>query len=105
VIPIFLPNDFCKTEILDIVEDDLSTKANLAKPVVNWGRPGMLKLDVELEQKKHRIEDAAQTTKAAVEDGILLRGGVTLIAAQEALEEFELNGNEATGRADHHAVP
>ena len=53
--------------------------------------------EVELKEKKHRIEDAVQTTKAAVEEGIVAGGGVTLLHAQEGLEKLELNGDEATG--------
>jgi chaperonin GroEL len=53
--------------------------------------------EVELKEKKHRIEDAVQTTKAAVEEGIVAGGGVTLLHAQEALEKLELADDEATG--------
>ncbi len=53
--------------------------------------------EVELKEKKHRIEDAVQTTKAAVEEGIVAGGGVTLLHAAEALEKLELEGDEATG--------
>src|SRR5207249_11563016 len=41
--------------------------------------------EVELKEKKHRIEDAVQTTKAAVEEGIVLGGGVALLTAQASL--------------------
>ncbi|HEX2050979.1 MAG TPA: chaperonin GroEL [Actinomycetota bacterium] len=65
------------------------------------GGVGVIKVgaatEVELKEKKHRIEDAVQTTKAAVEEGIVPGGGVTLLAAQEALEKLELTGDEATG--------
>ena len=61
--------------------------------------------EVELKEKKHRIEDAVQTTKAAVEEGIVAGGGVTLLQAQEALEKLELEGDEATGsRIVRHAL-
>ena len=53
--------------------------------------------EVELKEKKHRIEDAVQTTKAAVEEGIVAGGGVALLSAQQALEKLELAGDEATG--------
>jgi chaperonin GroEL len=53
--------------------------------------------EVELKEKKHRIEDAVQTTKAAVEEGIVAGGGVTLLHAQEGLEKLELTGDEHTG--------
>jgi chaperonin GroEL len=53
--------------------------------------------EVELKEKKHRIEDAVQTTKAAVEEGIVPGGGVALLAAQEVLDKLDLDGDEATG--------
>jgi chaperonin GroEL len=65
------------------------------------GGVGVIKVgaatEVELKEKKHRIEDAVQTTKAAVEEGIVAGGGVTLLAAREGLEKLELDGDEATG--------
>ena len=65
------------------------------------GGVGVIKVgaatEVELKEKKHRIEDAVQTTKAAVEEGIVAGGGVTLLHAQEALEKLELTGDEQTG--------
>jgi chaperonin GroEL len=53
--------------------------------------------EVELKEKKHRIEDAVQTAKAAVEEGIVPGGGVTLLHAQEAIEKLTLEGDESTG--------
>jgi chaperonin GroEL len=55
--------------------------------------------EVELKEKKHRIEDAVQATKAAVEEGIVPGGGVTLVLAQVALEKLELDlvGDELAG--------
>ncbi len=53
--------------------------------------------EVELKEKKHRIEDAVQTTKAAVEEGIVPGGGVALLAAQPALDKLDLEADEATG--------
>ncbi|MFZ4516056.1 MAG: chaperonin GroEL [Acidimicrobiia bacterium] len=55
--------------------------------------------EVELKEKKHRIEDAVQTTKAAVEEGVVPGGGVALLRAQaKTLELAEtLTGDEATG--------
>jgi len=65
------------------------------------GGVGVIKVgaatEVELKEKKHRIEDAVQTTRAAVEEGIVAGGGVTLLHAQEAIEKVELSGDEATG--------
>src|SRR5207344_945663 len=53
--------------------------------------------EVELKEKKHRIEDAVQTTKAAVEEDIVPGGGVALLTAQAALDKVDLEGDEATG--------
>jgi chaperonin GroEL len=53
--------------------------------------------EVELKEKKHRIEDAVSATKAAVEEGIVAGGGVTLLQAQTALDKTDLEGDEKTG--------
>ncbi|WP_172192761.1 chaperonin GroEL [Actinomyces faecalis] len=53
--------------------------------------------EVELKERKHRIEDAVRNAKAAVEEGIVAGGGVALIQAAEALSALELEGDEATG--------
>jgi chaperonin GroEL len=53
--------------------------------------------EVELKEKKHRIEDALSATRAAVEEGIVAGGGVALIRAEEALRKLDLGGDEATG--------
>ena len=54
--------------------------------------------EVELKERKHRIEDAVRNAKAAVEEGIVAGGGVALIQAGEAaFEKLDLTGEEATG--------
>ncbi|MEX2556429.1 MAG: chaperonin GroEL, partial [Actinomycetota bacterium] len=53
--------------------------------------------EVELKEKKHRIEDAVSATKAAVEEGIVPGGGVTLLQAQKSLDKLDLEGDERTG--------
>src|SRR5436305_47300 len=53
--------------------------------------------EVELKEKKHRIEDAVSATRAAVEEGIVPGGGVTLIRAEAAIDKLDLEGDEATG--------
>ena len=53
--------------------------------------------EVELKEKKHRIEDAVSATRAAVEEGVVPGGGVTLIRAESALDDLGLEGDEATG--------
>ncbi|MCP3426308.1 chaperonin GroEL [Rothia sp. AR01] len=54
--------------------------------------------EVELKERKHRIEDAVRNAKAAVEEGIVPGGGVALIqAGVTAFEKLQLSGDEATG--------
>jgi chaperonin GroEL len=54
--------------------------------------------EVELKERKHRIEDAVRNAKAAVEEGIVAGGGVALIqAGKKAFETLKLEGDEATG--------
>jgi chaperonin GroEL len=55
--------------------------------------------EVELKEKKHRIEDAVSTTKAAIEEGVVAGGGVTLLRAQQAVLDAAagLSADEATG--------
>ncbi|MFZ9702681.1 MAG: chaperonin GroEL [Candidatus Limnocylindrus sp.] len=53
--------------------------------------------EVELKEKKHRIEDALSTTRAAVEEGIVAGGGTTLLQARASLEKLKLEGDEQVG--------
>ncbi len=55
--------------------------------------------EVELKEKKHRIEDAVSTTKAAIEEGVVPGGGVALLRAQQDIlqRSEKLEGDEATG--------
>ncbi len=55
--------------------------------------------EVELKEKKHRIEDAVSTTKAAIEEGVVPGGGVALVRSLDAVEAAAkaLEGDEATG--------
>ena len=54
--------------------------------------------EVELKERKHRIEDAVRNAKAAVEEGIVAGGGVALLqASTTAFEKLDLEGDEATG--------
>ena len=55
--------------------------------------------EVELKEKKHRIEDAISATRAAIEEGIVAGGGTALIHAATAIDELTLTGDEATGAA------
>ncbi|GGC61510.1 chaperonin GroEL [Hoyosella rhizosphaerae] len=53
--------------------------------------------EVELKERKHRIEDAVRNAKAAVEEGIVAGGGVALLQASPALDDLKLEGDQATG--------
>src|SRR5262249_2697465 len=54
--------------------------------------------EVELKERKHRIEDAVRNAKAAVEEGVVPGGGVALLqAGRTAFEKLDLSGDEATG--------
>jgi chaperonin GroEL len=55
--------------------------------------------ETELKERKHRVEDAVQATRAAVEEGVVSGGGVAFINALPALERLKLEGDEATGVA------
>ncbi len=62
--------------------------------VINVGAP----TEVEMKEKKARMEDALQATKAAQEEGILPGGGVALLKTAKTLDKLELTGDERTGR-------
>jgi chaperonin GroEL len=53
--------------------------------------------EVELKEKKHRVEDALSATRSAVEEGIVPGGGVALLTAQSAIDKLELEGDALTG--------
>ena len=53
--------------------------------------------EVELKEKKHRLEDAISATRAAIEEGIVAGGGASLVHASAALDDLGLTGDEATG--------
>jgi chaperonin GroEL len=55
--------------------------------------------ETELKERKHRVEDAVQATRAAVEEGIVSGGGVAFINALPAIEKLKLDDDEATGLA------
>lgn len=55
--------------------------------------------EVELKEKKHRVEDALSATRAAVEEGILPGGGVSLLNASHILDSLIKDGDEGTGAA------
>jgi len=53
--------------------------------------------EVELKERKHRVEDALSATRAAVEEGILPGGGVALLNALPVLDKLQVEGDESTG--------
>jgi chaperonin GroEL len=53
--------------------------------------------EVELKERKHRIEDAISATRAAIEEGIVAGGGSALLQAASALDDLDLSGDELTG--------
>jgi chaperonin GroEL len=53
--------------------------------------------EVELKEKKHRIEDALSATRAAIEEGVVAGGGTALVRAREAVDKLSLDGDEGTG--------
>ncbi len=53
--------------------------------------------ETELKERKHRVEDALSATRAAVEEGILPGGGITLLKAVSVLNKLKVSGDEATG--------
>ncbi|MEO0266432.1 MAG: TCP-1/cpn60 chaperonin family protein, partial [candidate division WOR-3 bacterium] len=53
--------------------------------------------EVEMKEKKARVEDALHATRAAVEEGIVPGGGVALLRCQDAIDELKLEGDELTG--------
>jgi chaperonin GroEL len=89
-----------KTQIADTTSDFDREKLQerLAKlsggvAVIKVGAP----TEVELKEKKHRIEDALSATRAGVEEGMVAGGGTALINALPALDRLEVTGDEKTG--------
>jgi len=54
--------------------------------------------EVEMKEKKHRVEDALSATRAAVEEGIVAGGGVALLKTAKAIKKLDLSGEAAIGR-------
>ena len=89
-----------KTQVADTTSDFDREKLQerLAKlsggvAVIKVGAP----TEVELKEKKHRIEDALSATRAGVEEGMVAGGGTALINALSALDTLEVTGDEKTG--------
>ncbi len=89
-----------KTQIADTTSDFDREKLQerLAKlsggvAVIKVGAP----TEVELKEKKHRIEDALSATRAGVEEGMVAGGGTALVNALPVLDKLEVSGDEKTG--------
>jgi chaperonin GroEL len=54
--------------------------------------------EIEMKERKHRVEDALHATRAAVEEGIVVGGGVAMLRASEAVKKLDLTGEAAVGR-------
>src|SRR5256885_1939945 len=76
-----------------IVAEDVDGVALATLAVIKVGAA----TEVELKEKKHRIEDALSTTRAAIEEGLVAGGGVALLQAIPALDAVKLLGDEAVG--------
>jgi chaperonin GroEL len=65
------------------------------------GGVGVIKVgaatEVEMKEKKHRVEDALSATRAAIEEGIVAGGGATLVHALSAIDSVQATGDESTG--------
>jgi chaperonin GroEL len=89
-----------KTEI-DNTDSDYDREKLQERLAKLAGGVGVIKVgaatEVELKEKKHRIEDAVSNARAAVEEGIVPGGGVALLRTQDSLTKLELPGDEATG--------
>jgi chaperonin GroEL len=53
--------------------------------------------ETEMKEKKHRVEDALAATRAAIEEGILPGGGISLLSSLKVIDSLSLTGDEATG--------
>jgi len=53
--------------------------------------------ETEMKEKKHRVEDALQATRAALEEGVVPGGGIVLVQAQKLVDKLDLSGDERTG--------
>src|ERR687887_1422 len=89
-----------KTEI-DNTDSDYDREKLQERLAKLAGGVGVIKVgaapQVELKGKKQPIEEAGSNARAAVEEGLVPGGGVTLLRAQEALAKVDLSGDEATG--------
>ena len=89
-----------KTQIEDTTSDydreklqERMAKLSGGVAVIKVGAP----TEVELKERKARVEDALSATRAAVEEGIVPGGGVALVRAQRVLDDLKLKGDEAVG--------
>ena len=87
--------------VLDNTKSDFDKEKTAERLAKLTGGVAIIKVgaatEVEMKEKKHRIEDALQATKAAVEEGIVPGGGVALLQAASAVDSLKLFGDELTG--------
>ena len=82
----------------DYDREKLSERANQLSgtiAVIDVGAP----TEIEQRERKHRVEDAVSATRAALEEGVVVGGGVALVRAERAIEELDLAGEEKLGAA------
>lgn len=86
---------------LEITESDFDREKLRERMAKISGGVAVIKVgaasEVEMKEKKHRIEDAVAATKAAIEEGIVAGGGVALIRAKKVLGTLNLSGDEKLG--------
>ncbi|MDA1038138.1 MAG: chaperonin GroEL [bacterium] len=86
---------------MNVTESDYDKEKMQERIAKLTGGVGIIKVgaatEVEMQEKKHRVEDAVAATKAAVEEGIVPGGGVALVRASKALDALDLEGEERIG--------
>src|SRR6202049_1704923 len=98
-----------KSEI-ENTDSDYDRKKLQARLAKLWGGAAVYKVgaatETEMKEKKHRVEDALQATRAALEEGIVSGGGVALLAAQDALklDAIELPDEQTGAKIVHRAL-
>lgn len=87
--------------VLENTKSDFDKEKLMERMAKLSGGVGVIKVgaatEVELKEKKHRIEDALSATRAAVEEGIVAGGGTALLQAAQGLEHVKAEGDEMTG--------
>ncbi|MBT3690474.1 chaperonin GroEL, partial [bacterium] len=86
---------------IDLIESDFDKEKLQERLAKLSGGVAIIKVgaatEVEMKEKKHRIEDALAATRAAVEEGIVVGGGVALVRAMKVLDDIKVTGEEKIG--------